>query len=498
MTRIACFFVPMFPLAARLRSEPDLLDEAVAIVDGSGGGAHVVAATRRARSKGIRAGMSLAQARSIVPKLIARARDTECERTAQEALVEVAETFSPRVEDADEGLVFLDVSGLERHFASELDLGKAALRAAENVGLPARCGLAASKLAARVAAELPKSPRVVEPGQEAEFLAPLPLARLTPALDAASTLQRWGLSSIGDLARLPESEVAARLGSLGRELHYAARGIDPRPLIPRPVPQEFREGMELEWPLVALDPFLFIASAALDRLSKRMEIQGFACRRLEMTMTLEPDGFHSRAIDLPAPTRDVKTMLTLLRLDLEKTPPGAPVVAFTLVAHPDRPRRAQLSLFGPAALSPEKLATTIAKLVSMLGEDRVGMPMTVDSHLPDRYALGDFQPPPPPDLKRGPRNSRNLLAVRVFRPPVPVEVITRPSRQDEPGEIQIEALQGEIAGAVRNCAGPWKMEEGWWAAVPAERDYWDVELSSGSYRVYRETGKEWFVEAAYG
>ena len=502
MSRIACVFVPMFPLAARLRSEPELLNEPVTIVDGDGAGAHVVAATRRARTKGIRAGMSLTQARSIVPKLIARARDTECERTAQEALVEVAETFSPRVEDAGGGLVFLDVSGLERHFPSEPDLGKAMVRAAEDVGLPARCGIASSKLAARVAAELPKSPTVVAAGREAEFLAPLPLARLTPELDAASTLQRWGLTSIGDLARLSESEVASRLGNLGRELHYAARGIDPRPLIPRPLPQEFREGMELEWPLVALDPFLFIASAALARLAKRMELQGFACKRLELTMTLEPDGFHSRAIDLPAPTRDVKTMLTLLRLDLEKTPPGAPVAGFTLVAHPDRPRRAQLSLFGPAAVSPEKLATTIAKLVSMLGEERVGMPMTVDSHLPGRYAMGDFAPPPPPDLRRGPRRSRALLAVRIFRPPVPVEVITRPSRAGEAGDVQIEALhgEGEMSGEVRACAGPWRVEEGWWAAIPAERDYWDVELARGSaYRLYRdENQKEWFVEAAYG
>ncbi|HEY0160539.1 MAG TPA: DNA polymerase Y family protein [Thermoanaerobaculia bacterium] len=499
MTRLACLFVPMFPLAARLRSEPDLLNEAVVIVDGDGSGAHVVAATRRARTKSVKPGMSLAQARSIIPKLIARARDTECERTAQEALVEVAETFSPRVEDAGEGLVFLDVSGLERHFPSEEDLGKAALRAADDVGLPARCGLAASKLAARVAAELPKSPTVVAAGTEAEFLAPLPLARLTPELDAATTLQRWGLTSIGDLAQLPESEVASRLGSIGRELHYAARGIDPRPLIPRPLPQEFREGMELEWPLVALDPFLFIASAALDRLSKRMEIQGFACRRLELTMNLEPDGFHARAIDLPAPTRDVKTMLALLRLDLEKTPPGAPVTGFSLVAHPDRPRRAQLSLFGPAALSPEKLATTIAKLVSMLGEDRVGMPMTVDSHLPDRYTLGAFEPPPPPELRRTPRRSGGLLAVRVFRPPVPVEVITRPSRPDEPGDVQIESLSGEISGEVRHCAGPWKVSDEWWSATPASHAYWDVELASGSYRVYRDEGEEgWFVGGVYG
>src|SRR5438094_8809206 len=125
--------------------------------------------------------------------------------------------------------------------------------------------------------------------------------------------------------------------------------------------------MELACPLVSLEPFLFIAHAALDRLSKRMEYQGFACKRIEVTLTLEPDGFGARGIDLPAPTRDVKTLLTLIRLDLERRPPGAPVVGFALTAIPDRPRRAQLSLFGPAAVSPEKLATTIARLVAMLG-----------------------------------------------------------------------------------------------------------------------------------
>ncbi|HEX9986406.1 MAG TPA: DNA polymerase Y family protein [Thermoanaerobaculia bacterium] len=500
MTRLACFLVPLFPLAARLRSEPELLQEAVAIVEGNGPAAHVVAATRRARSKGVRTGHSLAQARSIIPKLIARGRDPECERTAQEALLEVAETFSPRVEDAGEGVVFVDVSGMERHFDSEEELGKAAIRAAGDIGLPVRVGIAASKLAARVAAELPKSPVIVPAGGEAEFLAPLPLGRLTPELDAATTLQRWGIKSIGELARLPESELASRLGEIGRDIHSAARGLDPRPLIPRALPPEFREGMELEWPLVALEPFLFIASSALDRLAKRLEIQGFACKRLEMTMTLEPDGFHARAIDLPAPTRDVKTMLTLLRLDLEKTPPGAPVTGFTLVAHPDRPRRAQLSLFGPSALSPEKLATTIARLVAMLGEDRVGMAMAVDGHLPDRYAVGDFAPPPPPDLKRKPCKSRGLLAARVFRPPVKVDVITRPSRTDEPGEVQIEAIEGEgdLSGPVRVSSGPWQVEEGWWREGRDSRDYWDVELMrGGSYRVFRGEERAWFVDARY-
>jgi protein ImuB len=482
----------MFPLAARLRSEPSLREEAVAVVEGNGGAAHVAAATRRARKKGIVPGMTLAQARSIMPKLIARSRDAECERTAQEALIEVAETFSPRIEDAGNGMVFIDIEGLERHYPSEEELAKAAMHAADGVALPARVGIAASKLAARVAAELPKSPTVVAAGEEAQFLAPLPLARLSPEIEAATMLHRFGLASIGDLARLPESDIATRLGEIGRELHWAARGIDPRPLTPRALPPEFREGMEMEWPLVALEPFLFIASAALDRLAKRMEMQGFACKRIEMTLTLEPDGFDARGIDLPAPTRDVKTMLTLLRLDLENKPPGAPVVGFCFTAHPDRPRRAQLSLFGPAAVSPEKLATTIARLISILGEGHVGMPATVDGHLPERFSMAPYAPPPPPDLRPTPPRGRGLLAARVFRPPLPVEVKTR--------DAKISSLRGDdIEGEVRVCSGPWRIEEGWWRGDPAAREYWDVETTGGRiYRVYQNASAEaWYVDARF-
>jgi protein ImuB len=544
MTRLACFYIPMFALAARLRSEPDLLHEAVGIVEGNGNNAHIVAATRRARQKGIHPGLSLTQARSLLPKLIARGRDAECERTAQEALLEVAESFSPRVEDAGEGVVFLDVTGMERHFTDAVSdvgrtlqsdisssrtresdlrtpehlLARAAIRACEAVSLPARVGIAASKLAARVAAELPKSPNVVAAGEEGTFLAPLPLMRLSPELEAAAMLQRFGLSSIGDLARLPESEIASRLGEVGRELHWAARGIDPRPLMPRALPPEFREGMELEWPLVALEPFLFVANAALDRLTKRMEIQGFACKRLEFTLTLDPDGYDARGIDLPAPTRDVKTMQTLMRLDLEKTPPGAPVVGFSFVAHPDKPRRAQLSLFGPTAMSPEKLATTIAKLVALLGDGRVGMPMTVDGHLPERFAISDFDPPPPPDVRRKPSRAHGLLAVRTFRPPIAIEVTTRQSADKEtqiasirtianshpplpvphsPKRIEVGATI-EIAGTVRICSGPWRVEEGWWSDRPDVREYWDVELERGGvYRLFRGVAEDWFVDARY-
>ncbi len=361
------------------------------VVEGNGNAARVVAGTRLARAAGVRPGLTLPQARALCPKLVARPRDGDCERAAQEALLEVAEGFSPRVEDAGEGAAYLDVDGIERHFpgaSPELELGRALMSAADVAGLPARVGIASSKLAARVAAGLPDPPVVVPGGEEAAFLAPLPLRRLAPEVDVSETLERWGVRSVGDFARLPASRVASRLGKLGRELHATARGLDSRPLIPREPPPVFHEGMSLEWPLVSLEPFLFVGRAALERLCQRLESRGFACIRLELELRLEPDGHQSRSIDLPAPTRDVKTLLTLVRLDLEANPPGAPVAGFTFLAHPDRPRESQLSMYGPAALSPDKLATTLARLFALLGPDRVGSPRPVNGHRPEALRAG--------------------------------------------------------------------------------------------------------------
>jgi len=333
-------------------------------------------------------------------------------------------------------------------------------------------------------------------------------------VEAATTMQRWGIEMIGELARLPEGEVASRLGEIGRELHWLARGIDPRPLMPHIPPAEFREGMDLEWPLVALEAFLFIANTALERLTSRLESAGYSCERIDFTLKLEPDGFHARSIDLPAPTRDVKTLRTLIQLDLESHPPGAPVAGFTLIAHPDRARRAQLSLFGPAALSPDKLATAIAKLIALLGADRVGTPVVMDAHAPEHFGIETYNPPAPPEVRRAPRKGRGFMAVRVLRPAVELEVLT----SGDNGSLRLESIRSivttattsatparpgfkplEISGTVRIASGPWNLEEAWWTDLPAEREYWDVELMQGGiYRVFRTRDPEtWFSDGVY-
>lgn len=506
--RIACLLVPLFPLAARLRSEPELAGEKTAVFAGNGSAARLVAATRPARLAGLRPGMTLTQARSLVPRMTVRPRDPECERAAQQTLMEIAESFSPRIEDASEGIAYLDATGLAAHFpgdSPERDLLHAAMRRGEQLGLLLWAGAASSKLAARVAAELPDSPTVVPPGDEARFLSPLPLRRLSPATEVALTLDRWGLRSIGEFARLPGDEVVSRLGETGLELHRRARGIDSRPLVPHQQAPSFTEGMELEWPLVQLEPFLFVARAALERLCSRLEMHGLACAQLDVALRLEPDGHYERAVRLPAPTREVRTLLTVTRLDLEANPPNAPVVGFSLTGHPDAPRQAQLSLFGPTTLSPDKLATTLARLFALLGDDRVGSPRAIDGHCPERLSMVEYSPPPPPRLTDAAPRGRGLLAVRVIRPPLDLEVLTDSgSPSSRPVRLRTPARDGadrrlHIDSRVRVAAGPWALEERWWTERPTERSYWDIELETGGvYRIYRDHRTDaWFVDGIY-
>ena len=104
-------------------------------------------------------------------------------------------------------------------------------------------------------------------------------------------------------------------------------------------------------------------------------------------MKLSPRGRDVRTVPVAAPTRDVGTLVALVRLALETAPPAAAVEGLVVRTSPARTRSAQLSFFEPAGPSPDKLASTIARLQALVGETRVGAPVVLDRHLPDAFTL---------------------------------------------------------------------------------------------------------------
>ncbi len=512
MTRIAALFVPFFPLAALLRRHPELAGKPAVVWEGDGASTRIAALSPSALQAGIQTGMSLAQARAIIPDLTTHRRDPACERSAHEALLKVADTISPRVEDMADDLVLASLSGLERRFPGpegEAEIAAIAQRAASKFALAIRTGIAGSRLAARIAAQRPKAVTIVPAGGEASFLAPLPIQTLGLPISLERRLKLWGIVTLGALARLPAPDVAQRLGAAGAAAHRAARGEDPAPLVARHPEPVLMESTELEWPVLELEPLMHVTGELIRKLIRRLDENGAACALLEVELELDPGGIDRREIRLPAPSSDDRSLSGLVRLNLESHPPQAPITAVRCTAHPGRLRQAQLNLFGDAEMSPSELAGVLARAEARLGTGRAGSPCVANDHTPGAVRVVPFDPPPPPAVRPARRSRRlGLLAVRTLRPPIPIEVIVEgdgPAAQAPEARIRPAALRSltgtrlHIQGMVRLAAGPWRYESGWWRETPLARDYWDVEVSDGClYRIFcdRSTGS-WYADGVY-
>jgi len=486
MSRIACLVVPDLPVAAACRADPDLAGRPLALSEGTGSHAAIIAASAAARARGVRAGRhTVAQARAIAADLIVRPRDRAAERSAGLALVDVAASLATRVEATADGAVFLDAAGGGHLVPTEPGLATALVARAARVGLVARAAVGSSMTVARLAAA--NGVEVVPAGTELGFLASLPLACLASEPALAATLERWGVRKLGDLARLPIAEVATRLGPAGAALVRAARGEDERPLAPQPRTGPIDEAVDLGFALDAMEPLLFVLRGLIERAVARVGLEGIGVVRLGLALGLDDRSRDERLVPLAAPTRDVKTLLTCLRAELEARPPRAAVERVVLAAVPEVVRAAQLGLFNPAGPSPERLATTLARLAALCGAERVGAPAVIDSHQPGAAGVAPFTlgGAPAPPFANGCR-----LVVRALRPPRPVEVF---ADRDRPDFVRGEGLGGRVVGA----AGPWRLVGEWWSDGAFARDYYDLELSDGGlYRCFRENGR-WFVDGVY-
>lgn len=501
--RIACLYLPDFLLAALLRADPELRGQAVAVVREAGARAPLVSISPEAARRGLAPGMSVAQARNADDSVAVRLLGEDGLRATQAALGDVGDSFSPRVEDAGDGVVYLDAGGLHSLFPTESALANAMAQRAQHLGLEIHVGLAATKVAAYLAARDGGGVTVVSPGEEWGVLAPMPVTLLQPSPALQQTLRRWGLHTIGELAALPASAVGARLGPEGVALVRRARGEDEHPLAPRSAPIHFEEGMELDYGIDNVEPLLFVLRRLIECLTARLGVRGLVCGDLRLSLRLANRARDARTVTVAAPSNDVKSLLALARLHLETHPPSASVEAVRLTAVPETLRASQLDLFRPAGPAPECLAVTLARLTALCGADRVGMPTLADSHRPEAYGLAAFsaagpvpspQPPvpssgrpPAPD----PRPPASVLALRAFRPPRAAEVHRDRGR--------VDFVRGEgFAGRVVHLAGPWRVQTDWWNEQSSTRDYYDVQLSDGGvYRLYCENASAWWVDGIY-
>jgi protein ImuB len=547
----ACIFVPNFPVAAVFRAEPELRVQAVAVFEGKPPLEKIFAVNENAGRVGIVPGISKAQA-ELCSELRLRPRSILQESAAHAALLDCAQSFSPCVEDAAVDTAILDLDGMESLFGTLPEIAHALFHCAAGLGLDVNVGVASNPDAAVLAARGFPGVTVIPSRKEAEQLGSLgvevlflhPEEKASEQKKEASrfleTLGRWGVRDLRALAALPEIALSERLGQEGLRWQQLARGSAARTLVPVEAPAVFEEAIELEFPIVLLEPLAFLLNRLLEQICARLAARALNTQELRLTLGLQNltgsdpqsdtvgipsesdavegtgetqfanphfvsgrEGKFCRTLRLPLPMLDAKLFLKLLQLDLNAHPPGAPITKIHLIAEPARPRSAQGGLFLPPSPEPEKLELTLARIAGLVGEARVGSLELLDTHRAEgfrmrRFVPGSTQENRPQKTSKPAKEKSAVAALRMFRPPLRAAVTW------ENGELARVtcARKKEVQGSVLWKAGPWRSSGDWWEREAWARDEWDIAVQNAEgvalYRLVHDLlGGGWFVEGTY-
>jgi DNA polymerase-4 len=192
-----------------------------------------------ARRFGVRSAMPMSQAVRLCPDLLVVRANFSAYHAVSAQVMAILHDLTPLVEQISIDEAFLDVTLLRD--PAESIARQLQARINQACGLPASLGVATNKLVAKIANNIgkaaargdqpPNAIKVIPPGTEAAFLAPLPSRELWGVgPKTAESLARLGIQTIGDMARWSAADLAQRFGKHGAELSERARGIDTRPV----------------------------------------------------------------------------------------------------------------------------------------------------------------------------------------------------------------------------------------------------------------------------
>ena len=277
------------------------------VVGGLGGRGVVAAASYEAREFGVRSAMPMARARRACPQaaFVAPRFDRYTEKSRE--VMAILESFTPLVEQLSIDEAFLDVRGAHRLLGSGVDIAHA-LRAQVlgDTGLVASVGVATTKFLAKLASDLSKPDGLlaVAPGTEEAFLAPLPVSRLWGVGPATrKRLERMSVSTIGEVAALPESALTAALGnSLGQKLRALARNDDPRPVVPEREAKSIGAEETFTVDLNTREACDHELVRIVDRVAARLHDAGLEARTVTLKFRYANFETKTRARTLPAAT----------------------------------------------------------------------------------------------------------------------------------------------------------------------------------------------------
>nr|WP_223242345.1 DNA polymerase Y family protein [Streptomyces sp. CBMA123] len=539
-------------------------DDPVAVTEGG----RILACSAGARAAGVRQGQRLKLAQRLCPELELRDRDPEAETRRFEPVVAAVEAFTPRVEVIRPGLCAIPVKGPGRYFGGEEALaaligtavadalgrppvpdavpGAVTVPSATTTDRPAPAGAPATDRPAPAGAPTtdrpapagaPTTPHarigvadglfaavlaaragvLVPAGRTAEFLAPYPVGTLGDE-PLAELLGRLGLPTVGAFAALPPEAVADRFGPTGTLAHRLARGLQPRPLVPRDEEPDLAVEQRFDPPEPLAEPLVFVARTLAEQLHQRLAGAGLICRRVAVEVacadgrTVSRLWRHEGRLSATALAERVRWQLQAWQGAGTFTDGGEGFALLRLAPDglsPDQGR--QLALWGQA-VADDRVERAVARVQAVLGHAGLRRIEPAGGRGPGeqqvRVPWGEpYEAAAPADAPwpgRLAERSADLWPSVVLREPAPVRVLDeagRPVTVDGRAGVSARPALVVVGGREERVAGwtgPWPAVEYWWdQSLARRRARFQVLVDGGRALLLTVEGGGWYLEAGY-
>jgi protein ImuB len=517
--------------------EPHWDESLIVLTDGAPTRPRLRGVTAAAAREGVRAGMSLSEARALCAGVEVWTWDDAALTAAITAATAMFVEASPQVSPVAgaPGMWWIGASGFvpgahggegasgERAFANRL------LRIAQRWHPQARVAIGDTCVAARAATwasasfsrdrrEARRLVTIIPAGRDSAYLAAAPLTLLPMEEEMRDALRALGVRTVGQLADLDAGDVEQRWGDAGLTAWRLAHGDDPR----RPVLARFEAHphveMELDTASASMEPVLFLVRPAIDHLVTSLVAQARAIASLSITLTLDdargalPNALPhtvTREIRLPRPLARPAPLFERCRGLLARWTLTAPVSAVRVTILLTSPLTGEQGhLLNTSWKDPDAADAALERVRAELGPGVVVHPAARDGYAPERSGVwreaGDTSPERPDPEPEGRRGSPGAPPILPGEPrasdavPPTLRLLPDPERVN----VDRDPLPRRIfwrgrALTVANAVGPERLSGDWWNDGYG-RDYWRCESDEehGELILFRDAAG-WWVQGWY-
>ncbi len=479
---------------ARLR--PELKDKPFLLYAPERGRMVVKASGKTLSREGIVPGMVVADVRAILPSVEVLPDDPAAENKLLKDLAEYCFRYTPTVAtDSPDGLM-LDISGCAHLWGGELPYLKTITTRFHKGGYDIRAAIAGTIGTAWAVARYGNNKPIVEPGAQTEALFPLPPAALRLNSTTLQRMEKLGFREIGQLIRIPQSNLRRRFGDglltrLGQALGTEHETL--QPIRPTPVYQERLPCLE---PIRTAKGIEIALKRLLETLCEQFFREGKGMRTGVLTGYRIDGEIEQISIGTSRASRNAAHLFKLFELKIPEIEPALGIELFVLEATlVEDVSETQEALWNTGGNNPKAVAELLDNIAGKVGMQAIHRYLPQEHYWPEHSVkeINSLEEQPETEWRTDRPRPLHLLPE-----PEPVEVMV--ALPDYP-PLHFRH-RGNIVRIAR-ADGPERIEQEWWLRTGPPRDYYRVEDENGArywlFRLglYGNEKPQWFLHGFF-